>query len=209
MPTMTRFGGHRFVHAGLCQQEGYEFVLDSAARDSARTPAAPDARRPIRPARGRRCDSIRFLRFCCSLRQRSLPARGLGVAAGPRRCSCCSSRCATCSALVAAPRSLAGYAMGRYAALPAGITSSDPRRERDEQLHAMGSLVGLGPRCFDLCLECTGLLRVTHINYDSATEYLVYAHASPDVKRAAETTRSASDRLCAMLWSPMMTKACP
>ena len=35
---------------------------------------------------------------------------------------------------------------------------------------------------------------LTYVNYDMATEYLVYAHASPDVKRALQEIETISER---------------
>ena len=60
--------------------------------------------------------------------------------------------------------------------------------------HAAGSLVGLGLVALMFVLNARASFRVTYINYDSATEYLVYAHASPDVKRALAEIDLISER---------------
>lgn len=52
--------------------------------------------------------------------------------------------------------------------------------------------VGLVALLFLLTIRFSYML--TYINYDMATEYLVYAHASPDVKRALDEIDSISER---------------
>ena len=70
------------------------------------------------------------------------------------------------------------------------------------------SLLGLGVVALLFVLNARTSFRLTYINYDYATEYLVYAHAWPDIKRAwMRSTRSASAPwVTATSWWPMTTK---
>jgi sugar lactone lactonase YvrE len=55
-------------------------------------------------------------------------------------------------------------------------------------------LLGIGVVALLLLLTVRFSYMLTYINYDMATEYLVYAHASPDVKRALREIDSISER---------------
>lgn len=57
-----------------------------------------------------------------------------------------------------------------------------------------GKLVGVGLLALLFLLNVRASLMLTFVNYDMATEYLVYAHASPDVKRALGEIESISRR---------------
>lgn len=60
--------------------------------------------------------------------------------------------------------------------------------------HIAGSLFGIGIVAVLFILNARVAFRLTYINYDSATEYLVYAHASPDIKRALNEIDLISER---------------
>lgn len=57
-----------------------------------------------------------------------------------------------------------------------------------------GRLLSIGFVALLLLLTVRFSYMLTYINYDMATEYLVYAHASPDVKRALDEIDSISER---------------
>lgn len=57
-----------------------------------------------------------------------------------------------------------------------------------------GTMVGLALLALLFLLNVRASLMLTFVNYDMATEYLVYAHASPDVKRALAEIESISQR---------------
>jgi DNA-binding beta-propeller fold protein YncE len=57
-----------------------------------------------------------------------------------------------------------------------------------------GALVGLGAIALLFVLNVRASMMLTFVNFDSAVEYLVYAHASPDVKEALAEIQSISER---------------
>jgi DNA-binding beta-propeller fold protein YncE len=57
-----------------------------------------------------------------------------------------------------------------------------------------GALLGLGVLGILFVLNVRASFMLTFVNYDMATEYLVYAHASPDVKEAMAEIESISQR---------------
>ncbi|MFN8443189.1 MAG: TIGR03663 family protein [Caldilineaceae bacterium] len=61
-------------------------------------------------------------------------------------------------------------------------------------LHTVGSMLGLGIVTLLFVLNARTSFRLTYINYDYATEYLVYAHAGPDIKRALNEIDMISER---------------
>ncbi len=82
---------------------------------------------------------------------------------------------------------LAGVALAGllYAALRAALAGG--RR-------LASSLAGVGLLALLFVLTVRAGFMLTYVNYDMATEYLVYAHASPDVKRALAEIDSISER---------------